>query len=347
MTWEVFLRHVLLGLALFAGGTYAFIAIMNPYGNLPLNILGSHIIMDSNQRYQYPAIIRSGAFNSFVLGTSTSRLLDPTDLDTSLGGKFANLSMDDGRAWEQFQLAELILAAASRPSTVVIGVDAVWCMPDADTARTTGRGFPMWLYDKSEANDWLHLFNATALEIAVRKLGYYLGFNEPEWTASGFNVFVPPEADYDLKRAQSHIWGNAPHGIAAASTIYSPTAEERGSWQFPALAWLASLLDAADRTTRFVFVMMPVHISAQPQPGSLAAAREAECKDRITRIAGRRGAEVVDMRIASPLTALDANYWDPLHYRLPVGQRIIANLKRALATRANDPGGEWVYRSGP
>ena len=58
---------------------------MNPYGHLPWHAFGAHAIMDINQRFQYPAIIRSGDFNSVVIGTSTSRLLDPDRLDAKLG----------------------------------------------------------------------------------------------------------------------------------------------------------------------------------------------------------------------------------------------------------------------
>ena len=58
---------------------------MNRYGHLPLGVFGAHAIMDSNQRFQYPAIVRSGAFDSAMIGTSSSRLLDPAQLQ-SLGG---------------------------------------------------------------------------------------------------------------------------------------------------------------------------------------------------------------------------------------------------------------------
>ena len=67
---------------------------------------------------------------------------------------------------------------------------------------------------------------------------------------------------------------------------------------------------------------MPVHVAIQAWPGTHAAAVEAECKARIAAIARERGAKVIDWRIASPITTNDANYWDALHYRLPIAQRI-------------------------
>jgi hypothetical protein len=38
------------------------------------------------------------------------------------------------------------------------------------------KGFPDWLYDDDRWNDYLHLFNYGALEIAAREVGYQLGF---------------------------------------------------------------------------------------------------------------------------------------------------------------------------
>src|SRR5947199_4219350 len=108
-TWDRFLRQTLLtfgGLLAFA---YAFILLLNPYGHLPWHPFGAHVIMDINQRFQYPAIARSRLFDSAVIGTSSSRLLDPDRLDAALGGRFANLAMNAARSWEQYQLARLFL----------------------------------------------------------------------------------------------------------------------------------------------------------------------------------------------------------------------------------------------
>ena len=68
---------------------------------------------------------------------------------------------------------------------------------------------------------------------------------------------------------------------------------------------------------------MPAHIAGQLPPGSKEAAREAECKARMAAIATGRGAHLVDFNFASSITTKDANYWDPLHYRLPIAKRIV------------------------
>ena len=82
-------------------------------------------------------------------------------------------------------------------------------------------------------------------------------------------------------------------------------------------------------------------------PPRAAAAREAECKARIAATAARHGAHLVDFRIKSSITAEDANYWDDLHYRLPIAQRLADGIGTAVATGRDDPRGDWLYLAGP
>ncbi len=110
----------------------------------------------------------------------------------------------------------------------------------------------------------------------------------------------------------------------------------------PALPWLDALLGLVPADGLKLVAFMPVNVAAQPEPGSAAAAREATCKAQVTAIARRHGATVVDFRIPSAVTRDDTNYWDALHYRLPVAARIVADLKRAVAEPRDDPDG--VYR---
>ena len=96
--WTHYIRALLIafGGALALG--LAFVVAMNPYGNLPQLLFKRHVIMDSDQRFQYPSIIRSGEFDSAVIGTSSARLLQPQQLNAIFGGHFANLAINDSRA---------------------------------------------------------------------------------------------------------------------------------------------------------------------------------------------------------------------------------------------------------
>jgi hypothetical protein len=318
----------------------ALILVANPYGNLPPMVLASHVIMDTNQRFQYPAIARSARYDSIVIGTSTARLLRPGALERVLGGRFANLAMDSARAWEQYRIAKLFSAHTAHPRTLLVGVDVVWCDSGADTQKTTYRGFPEWMYDKDPWNDLPHMLNKRTVEIAGRRIANALGLKPDRIPFDGYEVFVPDESQYDLAKATENI-GPLP----VADQGFVATSTERRQWRFPALAWLEALLDG--KWQNAVIVIMPVHVAAQPAQGSLSEARENECKARIAALARRRGVPVVDFRVRSAITTHDANFWDGLHYRVPVAERIVGDLGRALATGRDDPGGNWRFLTPP
>lgn len=77
---------------------------------------------------------------------------------------------------------------------------------------------------------------------------------------------------------------------------------------------------------------------AQPVPGTRSADVEAECKARIAAIGGKYGATVIDWRIPSSITRNDNNYWDHLHYRVPIAFRIAQDLAAAVAGTESDDG---------
>jgi hypothetical protein len=81
-------------------------------------------------------------------------------------------------------------------------------------------------------------------------------------------------------------------------------------------------LGRVPKRTAVVIVFPPAHISAQPVPGSMADALERECKQRFAAIASRHFASAIDFRSFSATNSDDANYWDPLHYRLPIAARV-------------------------
>jgi hypothetical protein len=104
------------------------------------------------------------------------------------------------------------------------------------------------------------------------------------------------------------------------------------------------LLQQTKGTPLRIIAFMPVHIAAQPGPGSESAARYAVCRDRIAALAKSHGVPVIDFAIASDVTSNDWNYWDPLHYRLPIAGRIVEGLKEAMVTGQDSPGGLYKLR---
>jgi len=329
--WRSWSKAFALAALTLAALLFSFIVVLDPYGARVHAGQPARPLMDLNQRFMYPQIVKSGAFDSAVFGTSTLRLLDPAILSAGFSARFVNLGMNAATPWEQSQIAGLFARKVTAPNVVIWGIDQTWCEADAtsEARRLTPRPFPPWLYDDSAWNDWPKQLNFTTLEIALRLAAHRLGLQKQRLRGDGYEVFTPPEGTYDLARAQFHLYRN--HGGHAPDLTpqvppASVAAAERAGWQFPALAWLEDGLAAFPATTRRIIVLPPVHAGAMPREGSVAWQRFQACKVEIAAIAMRQKAVVADYAHPSVLTREDSNYWDPAHYRLPIARRIEADL---------------------
>jgi len=337
VAWRRFVVALVASAAGLAAALYGFVVVLDPYGIRAEPGRPPSPIMDLNQRFMYPQIVRSGRFDAAVFGTSTVRLLDPGKLGAAFGARFANLGLNAGTPWEQMQLAALFLRHVPQPAALLFGLDGTWCEEDADRKTLTFRAFPPWLYDESRLNDYAHLLDLTSLEIAGRLALHRLGLMPERIRGDGYEVFVPDDRLYDLARARSHLY---PHGPPAGSSgdVVQLMPKERAGLRFPALDWLDGLLERVPRSTPVVLATMPVHMAAQAPPGSRAAAVEDACKARVAGIGRRHAAAVVDFRIPSRVTTEDSNYWDPLHYRIGIADRVVAALVDASAGRESPDG---------
>ena len=333
--WRRFAVAFALAALGFGAAAIGFVAAADPYGLRAAPGRPPGPLMDSNQRFLYPQIVRGGAYDSAVIGTSTSRLLDPVALDRALGGRFANLAMNAATPFEQAAMTRLFLAQGT-PRTLVLALDSTWCEPDADARRLTTRPFPGWLYEDGAPFAALRQANWQSLVTGAEVLLHRIGLLPERIRRDGYAVFTPPEASYDAARASRHIHGGT--ALGEAETVVT-SAEASLSDAMPALDWLDALLAATPPATTKLLAFMPVHVATQGRPGTPRGSREAACKARVAQIGRRHGATVADFRIASPVTTEDGNYWDALHYRLPVAARIVDGLAAALAEGPDDRDG--------
>lgn len=327
---------VLLG---FFVGLCLFVLLIDPYDMIPFSLPIDRRIVSMNDRFMYPQIVRSKRFDSLVIGTSTSRLLDPELLDGLFHVRFANLSMAASKAWEQKTMLNFFLRTVGPPKVLILSLDAIWCDQDADRNRTRDPNFPSWLYGDYPWKGFLYLFNYGTVEIAARLVGWHLGLMPERMRYDGYLVFAP-ESPYDPGRAHDNIWKDVP---PPPTQLPPPlTAAQRSALSFPALRWLDESLARLPTTTLKILAFMPVHVAAQPVPGTHGADADAECKARIVAIGRKYGAVVIDWRISSPLTTNDANYGDRLHYRVPIATRIAKDLAAAAISSRESSDGSYV-----
>jgi hypothetical protein len=335
---ELFVGTFVVGLILCC----IFVLLLDPYGDVPFSLPLKRHLIDANQRFMYPQVVRSGLFDSLVIGTSTSKLLDPLILDEEFGARFANLSMDAATAWEQKTIAEYFIDHAGKPKVIIVGADYQWCLRNADTERVTARGFPYFLYDDNKWNDFLYLFNGRTVEMAGKLVGVHLGLNPARSRFDGYYVFVPPDNTYDVEKARPVIWRGQPRRLPDPDEKpFVMTEDERAAAVFPALDWLDEVLLKTGDALK-VISFMPAHVAEQPDPATQSGAWIAECKARIAQIARRRNAKFIDWGFSSALTREDSNYWDSIHYRVPVANSITHAI--GAAVREGKPSPDGTYR---
>lgn len=321
--WARFLRRLLGFAALPLAFTYAFIALVDPWGMLPLSPPLPRETVTTNQRFAYPMLARDARFDSLVIGTSTSRLLRPDLLNDFFGGRFANLSMNSGTAWEQAQILALFTRSRAAPRRVLLGLDMVWC-ESGPLRRLTPRPFPAWMYGDNLWRGYAEILNPFAAEEAGKQALAMLGLAKPRYGRDGYADFLPDDTRYDAARA-------------AAGLVRQPSSQARAdaAFDFPQHALLAERLAALPAETQVLLFFVPYHVSLQPAPGTLDAQRWAACKDAVARIArARPGTVLADFMIGSPMTREDTHYWDPQHYRIGIADRLARALAEAAAGRA-------------
>ncbi|MFN3672344.1 MAG: hypothetical protein ACK4VM_10595 [Bosea sp. (in: a-proteobacteria)] len=328
-----------------------FVVILDPFGLRVSAGTPARPLMDINQRYMYPQLVRSGAFDAAVFGTSTLRLLDPQNLSRGIGGRFVNLAMNAATPWEQVQIVTLFRRQVGAPRAIIWGIDTFWCDADATepAKRLTPRPFPPWLYGSPSLLDAPRQLSFTTLEIAGRLFAHRLGLMPERIRGDGYEVFTPPETLYDLARARAHIYaahGGAPPDMTPVTPPDAVDAALRASWRFPALAWLDQAVASFPAGTPGIIVLPPIHAGQYPRQGSTGWQRFAACKAQIAAIADKRGMALVDYAFPSTLTRPDENFWDAVHYRLPTARRIEADLA-AVASGAAPPVSEDAQFSVP
>ncbi len=321
-----------------AGFVFTFVAVIDPYNTLAFSPPMERMPVTTNQRYSYPAIAADPEFDSLVLGTSTGRLLQPSQLDDTLGGRFANLSMNSGTPWEQAQLLDLFMRHHPAPSTVIFTIDDAWC-ETRTVPELTNRPFPPWLYDNNVLNDYLYLFNPSAAEEAGRQLLQMLGLREPKYGRDGYRDFLGDRGQWSLARARENIYGTAkPIPVLTVDPPEDGVDLIGPDTPFPQLDILQRMLTGSASAERHILMIVPYHVFRQPRAGSLKQAKWAECKSRLIQFAAESDdIHFIDFMIPSAITRDDHRYWDGVHYSTETAEDLVRFVGQAVKQRRGNP----------
>ncbi len=329
--WRRFFRLIAGAAAIAAGIVYAFVVLVDPFDTLPLSPPADRPPVASNQRFSYPSLARSPRFDSAIIGTSSSRLLRPEVLNPLFGARFVNLAMNDATVYEQSRLFGLFARTHPAPKVVMLGLDYRWCPTGPDYQRLTFRTFPEWMYRDNLWAGYLEMFNAYTVQSAGQMFGIMIGIKQPDQGRDGYTSFVPPDATYDSARALVHLRGEGP---------YVPGGEREGApsaWSYPAMGPLRAMLVSVPAATRKVLFFIPYNHRMLTDPGSAGAVVWDECRRRVVAEAARvPNTQVLDFMRPSPITEADDNYWDGIHYRTGVADRLSRDMAGAGQGETSD-----------
>ena len=321
-----------MGTAALAGAAvYLFVALVDPFGALPVAWPFDRGPVDGNARYAFPFLARDPQFDSALFGTSTSRLLRPAALNAALGGRFANLSMNSATAYEQTRLLQVFLRAHPQPRTVAVGLDSEWC-GTAGGFRRYGfdQALPEWLYTGGRWAGYANLFNLYAVQRAGQALAEWTGLKPRQYGRDGYTRFVPDESAYDPAKVAASMAAAIPAG---PSDILGPNPN---AWAMPGMELLRNDLAEIPIATRKLLFFVPYHVSLQPLAPGPGRALLAECKRRVARLAAEvPNTAAVDFMWPSPIASDAGNYWDPHHYRVGIAERIVSDLAEVVNGRAS------------
>ena len=248
-----------------------------------------------------------------------------------LGAHFANLAMNSAQAYEQYRLLQVFARHHPDARNVVIGVDATWCETGTEIKKYTFRQFPEWMYGENRWRPFLEMFNLYTIEQAGLQFSELTGLKPVRYGFDGYASFLPDESKYDPDKVRHNlatetIWGATPAGdLTQANVLTDPMLREMLA-SFPA-------------ETRKVLLFVPYYAGSDVAPGDYPIPLAAECKRRLSAMAAASpGTTVIDFMIGSSITRDPMNYWDPLHTRVAIADRVAIEIAAAMRGKPSDNG---------
>lgn len=320
MNWHNFWLKILLLSCFLMLLVFIFIILINPYDNLHLKINAERVPITWNQRYSYPAIARKHIFDSAIIGTSTARLLNPEILNSIFNANFVNLSMNSATAHEQSQIFNLFRKDHASIKYILFGIDAVWCDTTENPDQYTPRPFPIWMYDENNRNDYFHMFNITALIDSLRLIQYWFGLRKPKYEVNGYTNFLPEEDEYDLDKAVINLYGSKKNKEQFNESLSVKSAEDKDQkFNFPVHNLLYNMINSLDEDTQKIIFFVPYHYYLIQNNFELYN----QCKQKILESSANiKNIHLIDLMFSSEITANDSNYWDTLHYKVSIADKL-------------------------
>lgn len=267
-----------------------------------------------------------------MFGTSTSRLLRPDVLDPALGLHLANLAMNSAEAYEQYRLIQVFVRHHPKARALMIGIDAVWCETGAEYKKYTFRQFPEWMYEENRWHPFLEMFNLYTIEQAGLQFGELTGLKPVRYGFDGYANFLPDESKYDPDKVKRNL---ADYAVLGKNIVIDNPA----ALNIPTDSLLKEILASLAPETQKIFFFVPYYVGPTVPMGEYPSDLLKECKRRLVSMAAATpNTTVIDFMFGSTITRDPLNYWDPLHTRVAIADRVATDLVDAVHGKPSENG---------
>jgi hypothetical protein len=325
--WRRFaIALVVCTLAILAG-IVALAIVVDPYDSGRSTLFEKPGVRPQGPRTANASRGRDPAFDAMVVGNSRIQLLSPERLNQATGLNFVQLAVPGSGPKEHLALIDWFLRhRKAPPRALVVSVDDLWCT--SDPSLPNDKPFPFWLYSRDLLEYVKGLVRFDLLEELPMRFAYLFGKEErarpdgywdyePEYTALGYTT------NPAIRKRLEH------KPYAAAPRFEKDPLE--GQRRFPAAERLKEVAAALPAETALVLIVPPAYINIQPPAGTEKAFTNQACKAALTAAAQvHPKSAVVDWRVDRPENRNPELFFDALHYRLPIAQRVEKDVAAAL-----------------
>lgn len=308
---------------------WLFIVIVDPWGMLPLSPPFHRIPISTNARYSFPALAINQQFDSAIIGTSTSRPLQPQILNKPFDAHFVNLSMNASTPWEQEKIFNLFIKHHPHPKVIIINTDNIWCFDDPQRAS---RPIPLWMYEGSPWVGYLKMANQYALQEAANQFLWLIGFKKQRYGSDGYTPLLPASFVYDPKKVNA-VFTGWPKADNSAPNGRIPTQ--------PALPRLQRMISQLPKDTLKIIIIPPFSAEFYGNTGGWTDIKWKACKGNLAHLASTTSNTIaIDFAIPNNFTQKRTSFWDPIHYRPFTAKMVMDGIIKAVLHHQDLPNNE-------
>ncbi|MGO4705778.1 hypothetical protein AB4072_08380 [Microvirga sp. 2MCAF38] len=326
--WRRFVRTFVATAIVVLCGIVAVAYAVDPYDTGRSSLFAKAGVRPQGPRTAAPSRGRDQAFDAAIIGNSHIQLLSPERLKETTGLDFVQLSVPASGPKEQFVIIDWFLRHRQEPAkALVISADESWC--GQDPAMPNTKPFPFWLFSANAFDYAKGLVRYDILEEVPRRLGYVFGAKAERARQDGYWNYEPNYLD--LGYATDPILRKRLENRPEVDKDMLPSDPVKGKRAFPVATKLQEVVSGMSTDLAVVLVFPPNYKNYLPPPKTIRAYTDQACKAALrAAIEGHPKSTVIDWRVDRDENRDPNLYFDLTHYRLPIAQKVEADVAAAL-----------------